>query len=93
VNNKTRILLQFWNFHSKNVDEAWCLLEWVAWDSFEFEKASCVYGFLFHDPCAFYVISYYAPLWCVMCNSSTHDVSSCPYYACYTHSNSSLLLT
>ena len=29
VNNETRILLQFWYFHGKNIDEAWCLLEWV----------------------------------------------------------------
>jgi len=36
VNNKTRILLQFWGFHGKNVDETWSLLELVAWDSFEF---------------------------------------------------------
>jgi len=42
VNNETRILLQYWDFHGKSVDEAWSLLEGVAWDSFEFEKASCV---------------------------------------------------
>ena len=30
VNNETQILLQFWDFHGKSVDEAWCLLEWVA---------------------------------------------------------------
>ena len=34
VNSETRILLQFWDFHCKSVDEAWNLLEWVAWDSF-----------------------------------------------------------
>jgi len=28
-----------------------------------------------------------------MCNFSTHNVSSCPYYACYTPSDSSLPLT
>jgi len=27
VNNETRILLQFWDFHGKSVDEAWFLLE------------------------------------------------------------------
>jgi len=43
VNSEIRILLQFWDFHGKSVGEAWCLLEWVAWDLFEFEKASCVY--------------------------------------------------
>ena len=34
VNNETQILLQFWDFHGRTVDEAWSLLEWVAWDSF-----------------------------------------------------------
>ena len=62
VNSEIRILLQFWDFHQLNVDDAWSLLVWVAWDSFEFEKACCVYRYLFHDPCAFYARSYYAPL-------------------------------
>jgi len=38
VNNQTRILLQYLDFHGKNVDEARNLFEWVAWDSFEFER-------------------------------------------------------
>jgi len=42
VNNETRSLLQFCDFHDKNVDEALSFLEWNAWDSFEFEKAICV---------------------------------------------------
>ena len=54
VNNEARILLQFWDFHKKNVNEAWNLLECVAWDSFEFDKASCVYGYSFYDPCLLY---------------------------------------
>ena len=93
MNNEIRILLQFWDFHSKSVDEAWCLLEWVAWDLFEFEMASCVCGYLFHDPCAFYAKSYYAPFWCDICNSSVHNVSSCPYYAYCAPSDSALSLT
>jgi len=28
-----------------------------------------------------------------MCNSSTHNVSSFPYYSCYTHCDSSLPLS
>jgi len=28
-----------------------------------------------------------------LCNTSTHNVSSCPYYAYYAHSDSSLPLT
>jgi len=83
VNNKTRILLQYWDFHYKNIGEAWSLLEWIAWDSFEFENASRIYGYSFHDPCVFYARSYYAPLWCVMCSSSDHNITSCPYYACF----------
>ena len=70
VNNETQILLRYRDFHRKNVDEAWNLLDWVAWDSFEFEKASCVCGCYFPDPCAFYARSYYAPLWCDICNST-----------------------
>ena len=42
VNCETRILLQFWDFHGLTVHDAWSLLEWVAWDSFEFDKACCV---------------------------------------------------
>jgi len=93
VNNETRLLLQYWDFHRKNFDEAWSLLEWIAWDSFEFDKASCVYGYSFYNPCAFYARSYYTPLWCDMCNSSAHNVSSCLYYTCYAHPDSSLPLT
>ena len=47
VNSETRILLQFWDFQRLNVDDAWSLLVWVAWDSFEFEKACCVYRYSF----------------------------------------------
>jgi len=55
--------------------------------------ACYVYRYSFPDPCAFYARSYYAPLWCDLCNTSAHNVSSCPYFACYAHSDSSLLLT
>ena len=65
----------------------------MVWDSFEFERACCVCRYSFPDPCAFYAISYYAPLWCDLFNTSAHNVSSCSYLACYAHSNSSLLLT
>ena len=40
VNNETPPLLEHWAFHGKNVDKVWNLLEWIAWLSFEFEKAS-----------------------------------------------------
>ena len=87
VNTETRILLQFWDFHGLTVDDVWNLLLWVAWDSFEFEKACSVYSYSFPDPCAFYARSYYAPLWCDMCSTSSHNVSSCPYYLFYAHSD------
>jgi len=93
VNSKNQILLQFWDFPRKIVDEAWSLLEWVALDWFEFDQACRICGYYLPDPCAFYARSYYAPLWCDMCNSYTHNISSCPYYACYIHFDSSLPLT
>jgi len=92
MNNEMQILLQYWDFHGKNVDEVWFLLEWVAWDLFEFKKVSRVSGYSFHDPCAFYARSYYAPLWCDMCSSSDHNANSCPYSAYYAHPDSSLPL-
>jgi len=47
VKSETQILLQYFGFHDLNVDDAWNLLLWVAWDSFEFEKACCVYRYYF----------------------------------------------
>jgi len=52
-----------------------------------------LYGNSFHDPYAFCARSYYAPLWYDVCNSSAHNVSSCPYYACCAHFDSCLPLT
>ena len=60
MNSKTQILLEYWGFHDQNVDKAWCLLEWIGWNSFEFEKVSCVSGYSFPDPCVFYARYYYA---------------------------------
>jgi len=75
VNSKTHTLLGYWDFYGKNVDDAWYLLKWIAWDSFEFEKASCV--------CK----SYYAPFWCDLCNSSDRATNLSFYYACYDQSD------
>ena len=80
-------MLQFWDFHGLTVDDAWSLLLWVTWDSFEFDKACYVYHYSFPDPCAFYTRSYYAPLWCDLCSTSSHNVSTCPYYLLYAHSD------
>jgi len=84
VNSKIRTLLGYWDFHGKNIDDAWYLLEWIAWDSFEFEKATIISKCSFPNPCAFYSRSYYAPFWCDLCNSSDHATNLCPCYACYT---------
>jgi len=83
VNSKTQTLLEYWGFYGKSVNEACYLLEWIAWDSFEFEKASHVSRLSFPDPYAFYARLYYAPSWCDLCNASNHDINSYPYYACY----------
>jgi len=92
VNNETRILLQYWDFHGQNVNEAWSFLEWIASDSFAFEKASRICGYSVHDPCAFFARSYYAPFRCDLCNSPDHNANSCPYSAYYAHPDSSLPL-
>jgi len=93
VNTETRILLQFWDFHGLTVDDAWNLLLWVAWDSFEFEKACSVYSYSFPDPCAFHARSYYAPLWCDVCSTSSHNVNMsllfilCPFRLAFAFSS------
>ena len=59
------------------------MLEWITWDSFEFEKASRILRYSFPDPCAFYSKSHYAPFWCDLCSSFDHNITSCPFYARY----------
>ena len=92
VNSKIRTILEYWGLQGQSIDEVWCLLEWIAWDSFELEKASCIFGYSFSNPCAFYARSYYVPFWCDMCSSSGHNFISCTFYACYTQPNSFLSL-
>ena len=87
VDSKTHILLEYWDFYEKNIEAVWYLLEWITWDSFDFEKASCISRYSFPDPCAFYCRSYYAPFWCDLCSSFDHDINSCPYYAYYDQFN------
>ena len=81
VSSKTSALLGYQGFHGKNVDETWYLLEWIAWDIFEFEKTSCLSGYSFPDPCVLYSRSYYAPFQYDLCNSPNHATNSRPYYA------------
>ena len=61
VNNETRILLEYQDFHGRNVDDAWYLLKWIAWDSFEFQKTSVISIYSFPDPCAFHTRLFSAP--------------------------------
>jgi len=75
VNTKIRILLEYWDFRGKNIDDAWCLREWITWDLFEFEKASCVFRHLFPDPCDVACLILLAII-----------INLCPYYACYAQS-------
>jgi len=84
VNSETRISLGYWDFHGKTVEDACYLLEWIAWDSFEFEKASHACRYSVSIPCTFYCRSYYALFWCDLYSSSDHATNSCSYYACCT---------
>ena len=74
VNCETRALLEYWNFCAKDVNEACDFLDWLAWDTYEFET-SC-YDSYVPPPC----IPDYAPPICRICHCSDHDSNSCPYY-------------
>ena len=74
VNHETRTLLEQWDFCAKTVDKACALLDWLAWDTHEFET-SCSESYI-PAPC----IPAYAPPLCEICHCSDHDNSSCPYY-------------
>jgi len=52
-------LLECFGFYSKTVDEAMDLREWVAMDTYEFERITYASGIFFPDPCAFHVRSFY----------------------------------
>ena len=74
LNYETRALLEQWDFCSKSVDEACDFLDWLAWDTYEFET-SCS-NFYIPPPC----IPTHAPTLCEICHCSDHDNTSCPYY-------------
>jgi len=84
VNSETGTPLGYWDFHGKSLKDACYLLEWIAWDSFEFEKASLICRYSISIHCTFYYRSYYAPFWCNLCSYSDHATNSCPHYVCYT---------
>ena len=39
VNCETRTLLEYWDFCAKDVNEACDFLDWLAWDTYEFETS------------------------------------------------------
>jgi len=66
VNRETRALSDYWGFLVKNVNEPLYLLEWIAWDSFEFENASLVSGI--HSLILVYsILDLIMPLFYVIC--------------------------
>jgi len=74
VNYATRTLLEQCDFCAKIVDEACDFLDWLAWDTYEFET-SCFDSYI-PSPC----IPTCAPILCDICHCSDHDNTSCPYY-------------
>ena len=74
VNYETRTLLEQWDFCAKTIDEACDFLDWLAWDTYEFET-SCS-DFYIPLPC----IPAYVPPVCEICHCSDH-YSRCSYYS------------
>jgi len=74
VNYETRTLFEYWDFYAKNVNEAGDFLDWLAWDTYEFET-SCFESHI-PSPC----ISNLAPSLCATCYCSDHNSTSCSYY-------------
>ena len=74
MNHETRALLEQWDFCAKSVDEACAILDWLAWDTYEFET-SCSDSYI-PPPC----IPAPVPPMCAICHCSDHASSSCPYY-------------
>jgi len=74
VNRETCALLEQWNVCGKSVDEACAFLDWLGWDTYEFET-SCSDSYI-PSPC----IPTYAPPMCEICHCSDHDSTFRPYY-------------
>jgi len=74
VNYEICALLEHWNFCAKNVDKPCDFLDWLAWDTYEFET-SCS-DFRIPCPC---IINYVPPVH-EICHCSNHDSISYPYY-------------
>ena len=74
VNRENRAILEYWDFCVKNVDEACDFLDWLGWDTYEFETSHS--DSYIPPPC----IPTYAPPMCIICHCSDHDNTFCPYY-------------
>ena len=74
VNYEIRVLFEYWDFYSRNIDEACDFLNWLAQDTYEFE-ISCANS---NNPLP--CIPDLAPSLCETCHCSDHDSTSCPYY-------------
>ena len=74
VNCETHALLEQQDFCAKSVDEACDFLDWLAWDTYEFET-SCFDSYI-PSPC----IPTCTPPMCTICHCFDHDSNSCPYY-------------
>ena len=74
VDCETCALLEQWDFCAKTVDEACDFLDWLAWDTYEFET-SCFDSYM-PPPC----IPTYVPPVCAIFHCSDHNSTCCPYY-------------
>ena len=59
VNGEIRTLSQYFVFLFKTMDKTVDSFEWVAMDTYEFEKVTCASGISFFDSCAFHARSFY----------------------------------
>ena len=73
VNCETRTFLEYWNFCTKNVNEAQNFLDWLAQDTYEYE-ISCTNSYI---PPPY--IPDYAPPMREIRHCSDHGSNSCPY--------------
>jgi len=74
VNYETHTLLDQCGFYAKTVDEACDFLDWLTWDTYEFET-SCFDSYI-PPPC----IPTHAPTLCEICHCFDHDSTSSPSY-------------
>ena len=74
VNCEIHALLEYWDFWAKDVNEACDFLDWLVWDTYEFET-SCFDSYI---PPPY--IPGYAPPVCEIYHYSDHECNSCPCY-------------